>query len=85
MLGEPALQLGYRDQGPAPDPDDAKLGEDVVFEEVDADAERLGGLGLGEGEAWRRSPRRSLLALLCAHAASVAPLRPLVQAPYGVK
>ena len=46
MLGEPALQLGDRDQDPAPDPDDAKLGEDVVFEEVNADAERLGRLAL---------------------------------------
>ena len=51
MLGEPALQLVYRDQSAAADPDDAQLGKHVVFEEVDADAERLGGLGLGESEA----------------------------------
>lgn len=46
MLGEPALQLGYRDQDAAPCPHDAQLGEHMVFEEVNAYAERPGRLCL---------------------------------------
>lgn len=46
MLGKPALQLGYGDQDAAPCPHDTQLGEDVVFEEVNAYAERLGRLCL---------------------------------------
>jgi hypothetical protein len=46
MLGEPALQLGNRDQDAAPDADDAQLGEHVRFQEVNADPERAGRLCL---------------------------------------
>jgi hypothetical protein len=46
MPGQPSLQLLHRDQAAAPDADDPQLGKDVGFEEVDADAECLGGLGL---------------------------------------
>ena len=46
MLREPALQLGDGNQDAAPDADDAQLGEDVGFEEVNADPERAGRLCL---------------------------------------
>jgi hypothetical protein len=55
MLGEPALQLRDGDEHAATYPDHAKLGQNVVFEEVDAYAEGAGGLWLGEGQARPRS------------------------------
>ena len=47
---EPPGKLVDGDQQPAAAADDAQLAHDVVLEEVDADAERLGGLDLRHGQ-----------------------------------
>jgi hypothetical protein len=46
VLGEPALKLCDGDQDPPAAPHDAKLGEHMVFEEVNAHPERAGRLCL---------------------------------------
>jgi len=50
VLVKPALKLADGHEPAAAATDDAELGEDVVVEEVAADAERCGGFGGGESE-----------------------------------
>jgi hypothetical protein len=50
---EPALEFGDRDEDAPAAADDSQLDQDVLVEEVDAAAKRLGGLGLRESQAPR--------------------------------
>jgi hypothetical protein len=48
---DPALELAKGNEDLATAADDTELGEDVLLEEVERDADRLGRLGAGEGDA----------------------------------
>ena len=56
-LLEPALEFADRDQPTAPTADDAQLVHDVLLEEVDADTQGVGRLGLGQRETADRGIR----------------------------
>jgi hypothetical protein len=57
---EPAFEFFGGDEAAAAAADDAEFGEEVLVEEVAADAENGGGFVGGEGEAGERPPLNAI-------------------------